>query len=56
MGTPVISGLMCGLIGGFPFVMLNEKMLKDGFVYILTIPPNVKHVENFRKTTPVFKN
>jgi len=25
------------------FVMLNEQMLKDGFAYPLTIPPNVKH-------------
>jgi len=48
MGTPVISGPMCGLIGGFPFVMFNEKMLKDGFVYILTIPLNVKHVDRLR--------
>jgi hypothetical protein len=39
---------MCGLIGGFPFAMLNEQMLKDGFAYLLTIPPNVKHVNRLR--------
>jgi len=35
-------------------VMLNEQMLKDGFAYLLTIPPNVKYVENFRKTASSF--
>lgn len=27
--------------------MLNEKILKDGYAYILTIPPNVKYVDRF---------
>ncbi len=36
------------------FTMLNEQMLKDGFAYLLTIPPNVKHVRNFRKTASFF--
>ena len=35
-------------------VMLNEKMLKDDFACLLTIPPNVKYVKNFRKTASVF--
>jgi hypothetical protein len=30
--------------------MLNEQLLKDGFAYLRTIPPNVKYVKNFRKT------
>lgn len=34
--------------------MLNEQMLKDGFACLLTIPPNVKHVKNFRKTASFF--
>ncbi len=25
-------------------IMLNEQMLKDGFAYLLTIPPNLKYV------------
>lgn len=29
-------------------VMLNEQMLKDGFACLLTIPPNVKHVNRLR--------
>ena len=28
------------------FAMLNEQMLKDGFAYLLTIPPNVKHLDS----------
>ncbi|MEI6423570.1 MAG: hypothetical protein WCP55_15230, partial [Lentisphaerota bacterium] len=51
-----ISGLTCRLVGGLPFAMLNEQMLKDGFGCLLTIPPNVKYVENFRKTASVLRN
>ena len=28
--------------------MLNEKMVKDGYAYLLTIPPNVKYNERFQ--------
>lgn len=29
--------------------MVNLKMLKDGYALMLTVPPNVRHVEKFRK-------
>ena len=35
-------------------VMLKEQMMKDGFACLLTIPPNVKHAKNFRKTASFF--
>jgi hypothetical protein len=55
MRASVSSDPMCGLlVSGFSFTMLNEQMLKDAFAYLLTIPPNVKYVENFRKTVSFF--
>lgn len=29
--------------------MINAKLLKEGYAQLLTIPPNVKHVEEFRQ-------
>ena len=49
MGPSVSRGPVCGLIGRLPVAMLNGQMLKDGFAYLLTIPPNVKYVKKFRK-------
>ncbi len=30
-------------------IMVNEKMVCDGYAYVLTIPPNVKYADRFRK-------
>ncbi len=30
-------------------LMVNETLLREGFAQLLTIPPNVKHVERFRR-------
>lgn len=32
-------------------VFVNEEMIKQGYARLLTIPPNVKYVERFRKAS-----
>jgi len=39
-----IFAYACILDKNKSFIMLNEQMLKDGFAYLLTIPPNSKHI------------
>lgn len=36
--------------------MINAKLLEEGFAGLLTIPPNVKYVDQFRQAVDVARN